>query len=309
MSVDSENKSHQETDLFILFNKLIGLIDQTGFLFYRFLRFLNKNRLIIVGLFVAGVVLGFFGDKLRGKAYKNELIITANFGSTNYLYNRIQAMEFEEGPITNITIVPAIDLYAFIKERQHNLDFAKYMSDNSIKFEKYQPNQNIENFHRYHLLTIYSKEKDENGSVINKFFDLFKKEEYFLQRQKLEKVTLNNQIIEYEQSIENINQILSRLGEKEIEESEMSVTTYSDFYQLVNSKKLLIEDLERLKINQLEQPEIIYDISRITNIHAKKIKLIIVLPILFIILFIAWVGFKKSFNRYKLREQGESHHS
>lgn len=300
MSAESQKQPKEETDIFILLNKSKDFANKTGFLLYRLFRFVRKNLYTIIALIVIGAVLGYAGDVKRAKAYKNDIIVTANFGSTDFLYNKVETMDFTEGPITKIKIAPITDLYAFIKERYNNLEFAKYMSDNSIKFEKYQPHQNVENFHRYHLITIFSKEKDRNGSVLNKFFDLFNNDKYFLERQKLEKIILENQIKEYEESINNINEILTRVGSGEEEDSNVSINSYPDLFQLINVKKSLIDDLQKFKIVQLEQGEVIYATSTITNIKYRKMWLVAAVPILFVLLFILWVGARKSYKRYKL---------
>src|SRR5690606_1171287 len=113
-----------------------------------------------------------FIDKYKSNSYRHEIIVVANFGSVNYLYEKIKGINLENTSIQEVQIKPITDIYAFIKERYQNLEMAKYMSDNSIKFENYQSNQYTENFHRYHVITLHSNELDDEGSIINKFMNM-----------------------------------------------------------------------------------------------------------------------------------------
>lgn len=301
MTANSNDNSNQETDLFILMKKGKDAVDSTGYHLFRFFKFLKRNILIILGLIIIGTVAGYFIDQYKGDRYRNEIIVVPNFGSVNYLYEKVEGFDFETSPIQLAKVEPITDVYGFIKARYQNLELAKYMSDNSIKYEKYQPNINVENFHRYHLLTIYSREKDVNGSVIDGFLNNFNNEVYYLERQKIENFTLENSIKEFTQSIENINQILDRLGAEENTKSDLSFNTYSELFQLVNVKKSMIEELNNFKIQQFEQSKTIFDTSRISNIIDNKFKYMYVLPLVLFIMFLLLTFVNNTYKRYNNR--------
>jgi hypothetical protein len=88
------NNSSDEIDLGQLFN----LINK-GFnnLFKRFLRlflYLKRNALLLLGLVVIGVAIGYLLNQVVSKKLKTEVIVRPQFESKNYLYdvvNEIQA--------------------------------------------------------------------------------------------------------------------------------------------------------------------------------------------------------------------------
>lgn len=298
MADNLNDSSTQQTDLFILMRKVRESVDSAGFHLFKLFKFLLKNIFIVLGLIILGAIAGYFLDRYKGDRYRHEIIVVPNFGSVNYLYEKVNGFDYEGKPIKFAKVEPITDVYGFIKARYQNLELAKYMSDNSIKYEKYQPNINVENFHRYHLLTIYSNKPDENGDVIDSFLKEFNQEVYYLDRQKIEDLTMDKTINEFTQSIENINQILDRLGEEENTKSDMSFNTYSELFQLVNVKKSMIEDLNSLKIQQFEQSKTIYDTSRIVNVIDNKFRYIVVLPILLFVMFLIVSFLSRVFKRY-----------
>lgn len=300
MNTHSKEDSNKDTDIFILAKKFKESADYTGYLLYLFYHFVVRNIYLLAALFIIGVIGGYFIDKYKSNSYRHEIIVVANFGSVNYLYEKIKGINLENTSIQEVEIKPITDIYAFIKERYQNLEMAKYMSDNSIKFENYQSNQYTENFHRYHVITLHSNELDDEGSIINKFMNMLNQGAYFEERQKMEKLGLSNQIIEFKKSIEDINNVLDRLGGEGVDGSNVSVTTYPDLFQLLNVKKSMMEDLRKFEIEQIEQSKTIYDTTRITNILNKKLRYIIVMPILLLSIFFFIVLLKVSYIRYKL---------
>ena len=105
-----------------------------------------KKKIIVVGvLFVLGVVLGILLDKKH--SYIQKMILIPNFGSNEYLYNKISLLEsklkekdivfFKSIGINNIDeigkfeIKPINDIYNFInsKCKYKDLQTIRYIND------------------------------------------------------------------------------------------------------------------------------------------------------------------------------------
>ena len=53
--------------------------------------FLKKNFLILTTLLISGIALGFYLD-IKNKSYDHEVIVIPNFGSTDYLYSKVDLL-------------------------------------------------------------------------------------------------------------------------------------------------------------------------------------------------------------------------
>lgn len=305
MGTVPNNQSSQEIDLSFISKNTARLFGNIGLSFFRFLQFLLKNKFWLLGLIVVGAVLGYFLDQSRSNKFKHEIIVVPNFSSNTYLYNKIAEMRFKDSPISSVEIEPVMDIYQFITERWSNLEIAKYLSENNIQFNKYKPNSEIEKFYRYHLMTVYTQGPDNGGKIIDSLMDVFNSDPYFLDRQKVEVQNNKNKIAQLKNSIEYTNQILDKIGSSEAKGSEITLETYSELNELINSKNSLIDQLRNAEIDQLEQKKVIFDSSRLLNIKDKGIPFAILIPVALILLFVFTTAFVRFYQRQsrKLSEQ------
>jgi len=96
-------------------------------------------------LFVLGAGLGFYLDKTE-KSYDNQIIVTPNFSSTDYLYSKIDLInsKISEGDTLflkdvvgikdtkhfhSIKIEPITDIYKFIGSNPVNFEFVKLLAE------------------------------------------------------------------------------------------------------------------------------------------------------------------------------------
>lgn len=307
MATESNNPSNQEIDLSYLSKKTAKFLGNLGTLFFRFLQFLFKNKFILLGLIIVGAILGFFIDKSQGIRYKHEIIVVPNFNSTTYLYNKVEGMEYKNTPIKEVTVEPIVDVYQFITSGWNNLEIAKYLSQNNIDFEKYKPKSDIENFYRYHLMTIYTKGPDKDGKIVDSLFKVLNSDKYFLERQKIEVKNIDIKISQLNSSINYTNKILERLGSNEIKSvGDVNVETYSNLNELINTKNSLVKELETIDIEKLEKQKIIYDSSRLLNVKDMEFPMVVSIPIAFIVLYMILSLFVQFFIAQSKKIKGKN---
>ena len=298
--MEPNNQNSQEIDLLSIFKKIKQSFDSLGIKIFQFCQFLFRNIFIILIILALGIGIGYFWQQNSDQIYKHEIVVVPNFGSTTFLYNQVEGFSskhFEN--ISSIEVEPIVDIYNFSKERYSNLELLKILENQDIKINKYSAESNIEKFYRYHLLTIYSSKTDKNGSIVNQFLNQLNKDSYFNSRQKVEKENISNQINQTILSIEGINKILQTLGSTEETGGNVNISNYTEIHQLINTKRTMMEDLDKLGIQQLESSEVVFKASEITNIRENSINKMIVLPFLFLILYFLIVLILSWFKKYR----------
>src|SRR5436189_5313773 len=93
MSDNSKNIAEdQEIDLSQISKKICEFFENISARIFMGFLFLKRNMLIIGLLILIGVGLGFYLDK-TSKSYVSEIIVSPNFGSTDYLYSKIELLQ------------------------------------------------------------------------------------------------------------------------------------------------------------------------------------------------------------------------
>lgn len=299
MSLNSENSADKDVDLFYLIKKIGEFFDRLGFSIYKFFRFVIKNSVILLILLGLGIAGGYLLDYLIGDRYRHEIIVVPNFGSTTYLYDKIDGISYEDSSLKLVELEPIVNVYEFIRDRYQNLEMVKYFSENDIVYDKFKKDSRVEQFYRYHLLTFYTKELEDTDKVLNDFLAEINREPYYLDRQKIETLNTSRSIEELKNSIDNINKILDRLGTSEDKTGNVSIENYSELNELVNAKRSLTDELNKMEIFQMEETKVIYDSARIINVKDNKLAFKIILPIVLLFGFFGFVTLRKFSKRYK----------
>lgn len=302
MNADNSSKKtqDQEIDMYFLWRKLKDLTDSLGYMFVQALNFLKKNALILLGLIVAGVVIGYFLDVRKGNIYQHDVILIPNFDSQSYLYEKIKNTTFEEDSvITGVKIAPIVDVYMFLSSGS-NLKIAEFMSENNVNFTDHKQGNQTEKMYKYHILSIYTKKEDTNGKIVNDFLAELNQEKHFLEKQKIEKKNIENRINESQVSINNINAFFEKLGNSALTsgQRDLNIEMYPEINGLLTSKQNLVESISWLRSIQMEQSKVFYDASIISNIEVKSIPNKVILPFAMIFLFVIFVFVRRMYKRY-----------
>lgn len=296
MDSNNDNKNSQEIDLSYLLKSFGSFFKSVEVAIF-------KNIIVLSILVIAGIIIGYFLDKQSKTTYKQEIIITANFGSSDYLYKKISSISFDEdSSITDVKIEPIVDVYSFLNEGNGwtNLNIAKYLSENNIEISKYKKGNQTEKMYKYHLLTLYTNKKDADKSIVNDFLHDLNQDPYFLEKQKLGKQHTEFKIKEYLTSINSINAYFERLGNQSTSSgTDFNVQLNSQINDLLNSKNNFVKEIESLKTLQLEQDKIFYETSILSNIKVKSTKKTIILPALFIGLYLVFLVIRKRYISIK----------
>jgi hypothetical protein len=325
MSANShKNIEDQEIDLSEISKRVGGFFQKINTLIFNCIRFLIKNKFIIATLFIAGIVIGSYFDKTN-KVYDNQIIVTPNFESTDFLYSRIDLLQSkilendtlflksigiqESKFLSKIEVKPIIDVYKFInKNNEQNFELLKLMAeDGDIKkiVEEKITSKNYES----HIITFRTRRLTSIKKTIEPILRFINNNDYYRKMQKQEINNIQIKLKENEIIIAQINGFLNGFSNNVNGNSKNDKLVYynenTQLNDVINTKSKLIEEQGKLRADLVGFDKIIKDNNISMNIENTKLvngKLKIVLPVFLIFIFI-FIHFFISF--YKRQSEKE----
>ena len=287
-------KSENEVEIEQVGQKISGFFNSILESIFSFFISLWKYKWITLSAIVLGLALGIVLEITKKPSYNNEVVVAANFGSNDYLYSNLKKFSTlranADSPkdslllskISSIEIEPLQDGYTFILSNYYNLQAFRLLSDRGIDLEKYFKSKMAEKNYRYHSITFKtSVPKDSTEIVINHLLDKLNATTYFNSRMAFEKNNIQMKRNELIKSVEQLNSIFSNFGNAT---AGVSLNDYSNMEELFMSKEYLLNQINRLEVEQLESSKVIFDIYRNTNAKGFSIPAFLYLPILFVLL-------------------------
>lgn len=321
MSTASQNNSdNQEIDLSEISKKIGGFFEDISTRIFKGILFLKRNIIVIAILFVIGVVLGIYLDK-TSKSYDHQVIVTPNFGSIDYLYSKVELINSkieekdtlflkdvlglkEPKKFKKIAIEPINDVYKFIENRDENFEFIKLLAeDGDIK--KIITEKVTSKNYPFHAISFSTSALTSEKHTVEPILKYLNDSDYY---SKIQKEYVNNikvKIVANDSIISQINGFLNTLSNKGNKSQSSNLVYINENTQLndvIKTKDELVNDQGRRRIELINTDKIIKQISvtlNIKNIKSINGKLKLVLPFLFIFLFIG-ITILRSFYRRQL---------
>lgn len=321
MSTASQNNSdNQEIDLSEISKKIGGFFEDISTRIFKGILFLKRNIIVIAILFVIGVVLGIYLDK-TSKSYDHQVIVTPNFGSTDYLYSRVELINSkieeqdtlflknvlglkEPKKFKKIAIEPINDVYKFIENRDENFEFIKLLAeDGDIK--KIITEKVTSKNYPFHAISFSTSALTSEKHTVEPILKYLNDSDYY---SKIQKEYVNNikvKIVANDSIISQINGFLNTLSNKGNKSQSSNLVYINENTQLndvIKTKDELVNDQGRRRIELINTDKIIKQISvtlNIKNIKSINGKLKLFLPFLFIFIFIG-ITILRSFYRRQL---------
>lgn len=313
----NQHSGDQEIDLSHLSRKIGNFFERIGNGFFGWIAFLKRNIIWVVALFIIGAGLGLYLDK-TGKKYEQGLILQPNFGSTDYLYDKIELInaKVKEGDTLflkttvglkhpkkfgKIEIKPIPDIYRFIDNNQDNFELIKLMAEDGDIDKIIEGNVTSKNY-TTHALTFSTAGKVTKADVIDPLMKYLNDSEYYEKVREVAEDNIRVKIVENDSIIAQINGFLNAVRKKAGSAQNNSLVYYNENTQLndvIKTKDQLIYEQGERRIQLLASDKVVKKLSETLNIRdfsgtASKMKFI--LPLLFIFLFMA---FSSSIKYYK----------
>lgn len=314
-SNSTQNDNNQEIDLGQMMNKIGGLYQKFLSWIFQIILYLKTNLKLLLVLVVIGVLLGFFlGQK---KSYKNEIIVTPNFGSVNYLYTKIdllnskirvrdtaflKSINIKEAKfITGIKIKPIIDIYGFIEKDDQKFDLIKLMAEES-SIDNVIENKITSKNYPNHLIEFISTSKQLNQDFTNSLLSYLNESQYYKKIQDKYVENLNLKQKENDTIISKIYGLVNKFSNQSNPTQNNNLVYYNNNTQLndlIKTQEALIQENGRIKLELVSIDKIVKDMSITQDVEIPKFLLFsakVILPILFILVFLMIDGFRKFYK-------------
>lgn len=314
------NPDNQEID-FSHISRRIGdkFEDFSTWIFKGFL-FIKKNIILLIILFLVGAGLGIYVDR-SNKVYDHQIIVSPNFGSTEYLYSKIDllAAKITEGDsaflikagikdskkLSNISIKPITDVYKFIENKPENFELLKLMAEDG-DINKIVVDEVTSKNYPLHMISYTTNSITDESKTVEPILAYLNDSDYF---KAIQKIYLQNLHLKYSSNDTIINQIDGILNEfsanKSGEGKSDKLVYYNENTQLndvINTKNELVKDKANIQIEFLNADHIVKKKSSVINIkNTESIngKMKFVFPFVFISLFIIF-GLVRAYYRHQM---------
>lgn len=317
-----QNNTDQEVDLVLISKKISNFFERINASIFRSIQFFIRNWLIVLILVVVGFGLGWFLDSTQ-KSYKHEIIVTPNFGSVDYLYDKIELLQSKINErdtlflrkevglanpsiINNIEIKPIIDVYRFIEDKEKNLELIKLMSENSDVNEIIEKKVTSKNY-TYHKILFTTNKLISDKSTIQPILNYLNKSDYYKKLQIVAIKNIQEKIIQNDNILAQINILLESFS-KSINSSRSNAVYYNENLQIndvLKTKQNLIIEQGYNRLAIINSDKIVKENSQILNaLYTKTVsgKLKFIIPLLFLFLYLFWIYLFQFYNKQLLKE-------
>lgn len=285
-----------EVDVKFMKQRVQGTYNNFILAIYRLFRFIVRKWYVILALLVVGIALGMYVDSTKTSRLRHELIVVPNFGSIDYLNQKIKdydrlALNKEliamnaGNEVYKVKIEPIYDAYNYILTDPMHFNAFKVLSERGIDIEKYSKSKLASKNYKFHLLTVYTDGLGKTDLSIDKILEELNSDTYFNQRKEIEKKNTLAKRAEIEKSIEHINGLFQRLG-SENKVNDITMNAYPELADLLTAKEGLLKQLNAVDVQLIEQDKVVYLATKFTNIPVSPL-----LPYSYTIPFLFIVGF------------------
>ena len=317
-----QNFEDQEIDLTFISRKINGFFQRFSTSIFRIIRFFVRNWAILVILIFVGFGLGMFLDKTQ-KKYDNQIIVTPNFGSTDYLYSKIDLINSKinekdtiflktvvgiEQPrnLVEIQIKPIADAYKFISNKPENFELIKLMAEDGDIKKILEENTTSKNYTNQTIIITTNKKTTEK-QLIQPLLKYLNTSDYY---SKVQKETYNNvttKMKEADSIIKQIDGVLSNFSNtsKGAFKNEKLIY-YNENTQLndiIKTKDALLNEQSFHRIELIGYDKVIKDNSISINIENQKLlfyKYKFLVPLIFLGLYFLWIFGQRFYKKKRL---------
>lgn len=304
----STNSQDQEIDLGQIGIGIKNFFNNCLNTFFDFIFFIKKKIIIIAGLFVVGVVLGYFLDE--NGSYNQDILVIPNFESNEYLYKKVAFLNsriiekdtsfFKSIGILNSKHIGKIEIKAvngvfkFINQgtgNQQNFELIKLMAEEGNIEEIIKSDATSKNYY-VHNITFKTSKKITQKEVVDPILSYLQDNDFYKIQQKIQQKNITDKLNFNDSLMVQIDKLLLNLSSNK--GGNISFSEEKGISELINKKDKLILENQMLFLRQHEFEEIIktQNIS-LNNINSKGLnnKMKFALPFIFVLIYFALFGF------------------
>lgn len=316
------NSDNQEIDLALIAQKVNGIYESFLNKLFRFILFVKKNFILLVVLFVLGAGIGFYLDK-KVKTYDHQLIVSPNFGSTDFVYAKIDLLQskISEGDTVflkqlgikntkkfgKIEIKPIVDVYKFIENNKENFDLIKLLAEDG-NIDKVVENKLTSKNYPFHLITFKTSKLTTEIETVEPILNYLNDSKHFklLQNEYLSNIKIKMKA--NDSTIAQIDGLMNQFKNRINSNQSDKLVYFNENTQLndvIQTKEALIREQANLRISLVNLDKIIKETSVILNEKNSKGtqgKMKFIIPIVFLLLFIGFKGLLRFYKKQALKK-------
>lgn len=318
-----QDTNDQEIDIFQLSRSIGSFFDRVNTSIFRSIQFFVRNWIVVLTLVIIGFGLGWYLDSSK-KTFQNQVIVTPNFESVDYLYAKIDLIEAKilsgdtvflknvvgishPQTIKKIEIKPVADVYKFIADKEQNFELIKLMAEVGEVKKVLEDNITSKNY-TFHTISFVSNKAVNEKEVVEPLLKYLNNSAYFNAVQKIGFKNMELQIAQNDTIIAQIDKVLSGFTNSvnNVAKNDKLVY-YNENLQLndiLKTKQNLIFDQgkNRIKLESLDKT--IKEINATININDNRLlngSFKFLLPIFFLFLLVLIHLFRKFYNKQLLK--------
>jgi hypothetical protein len=316
----STTSQEQEIDLSQIGKSISKVFQNIINKFFDLLFFIQKKIIIIIVLFLLGIGLGIFLDK--EPKYDHQIVVIPNFGSNDYLYEKVNLIsaKLKERDVaffnsigvsdiqnlSSIEIKPINGIYNFINSssQKSNFDFIKLLAEDGELDKIIKDNLTSKNYF-LHTINISTNSSIDKNNLIAPILNYLQQTDYFTKLQKVYQTNLVEKVAANNLLISQIDQVILSLTQNKMSGG-VTVSQNSGLSELIAKKDGLITENQSLAIHKLEYEKVIKEQNIVLNqINNKGInnKMKLILPFLFVLIYLLGYWFSKVYKQQKQRVQ------
>ncbi|KAF2514079.1 hypothetical protein EYY60_04840 [Flavobacterium zhairuonense] len=315
MSTKVPQNQDQEIDIFQLSKSIGGFFDRINRSIFRAIQFFIRNWIQVLILFVLGVALGFYLDSNK-KSFKNQIVVTPNFESADYLYAKINLIQAKiaAGDVDflvhvfgtsnrnfpkNIEIKPVPDVYKFIEDKEQNFELIKLMAETGEIKKVLEDNVTSKNY-TFHTITFTSNQEISEKDVVEPLLKFLNNSAYYDAAQKIGYKNLEREIAQNDTIISQIDQVLKGLSSTAKNDKVVYYNENLQLNDILKTKQKLILEQGKNKIKLISFDKTIKEINSTLNINENRVvngNFKIWLPLFFIFIFVVISLFRRFYRK------------
>jgi hypothetical protein len=256
------------------------------------------------------------------KVYDNEIIVSSNFGSIDYLYAKVELIssKINDGDtiflkevvgikqpkkLKKIEIVPITDVYKFINNSDKNFEFVKLLAEDGDIKKIVNENLTSKNY-PYHLISYTTDKETSNEKTVQPLLKYLNNSDYYsvIQKEYLNNVRIK--MVENDSIISQINGLLNAFSSNTNSSQKSDKLVYynenSQLNEVIKTKEILINEQGINRISLVNFDKIVKESSvtlNIKNTKAANGKMKFILPLFFILLYVI-AGLFRSFYKSQM---------
>jgi hypothetical protein len=308
--------SAQEVDLFSVSKGIGNAFRSLGEFIFRSIRMLLRNIIWIVVLFIIGAGLGYWLDKNDRGVYTTQMIVAPNFGSTDYMYAKVDQIESKlkdkdtvflnkigiKNPddLMKIEIGPIIDVYKFVNNSgtDFNYRMIELMAQDG-DFKKVVTENTTSKNYPFHQISFVTRGRTSYEKTITPILNYLNDNTYYKKIQTEYLKNVAEKVRANDTMIAQIDNLLKNVG-KGGQSQSVYINENTQLNDVIKTKDELVKEQGIHRVDLVGLDKVIKDNSIIPNIKDEgglngKMKL--VLPLLFIFLFLCVLGVKTFYKK------------